>query len=227
MPLLKLALRKTIADIIEPKFHNSSDCLMSQFDHQATIDLLIKISVLQETEYLRENVETDWNLISNKLRATRVALHKVLENIVFMCETDKRFFDIFVEYLGNKNEILKVLKLDYCMAKYVADNQLLNLDNVELNPHDIASDDVDCNNVIELERKKSFEHVVDKISSLPNAEAMLGCVLDIYKNGNIFDSRIAFKVLHSLDVPKEIKESENFRLNQNLTEFGMSTFTCS
>lgn len=216
MPLTKIVVRKTFTDRIDKEIPDRSECLIAKFDNQETLDLLIKISVIQESE------------VKAELESTRNALHDDLKNIMAHCETnDESFAAIFNDYLGNKNETLEVLQQDYCMSKYVADHKILNLNNVELNPSQVETSNLDCNQIVEKHRNESEKELTDKISTLPNGQRILKCVMDAYKNGSIFYSGIALKVLYNLDVPKELKESEKVRLTQKLSEFGLATFTCS
>lgn len=216
MPLTKMVVRKKFTDRIEKEIPNHSECLIKKFDGEETLDLLIKMSVIQEGE------------MKSELDSTRTALHEDLKTIMSHCETnDNRFLIIFNDYLENENKTLEILQQDYCMSKYVAENKILDLTNVELNPNQVDSTNLDCNRIIEKFRIDSEKELTDKISSLANGEKISKCVLDAYKNGEIFDSGVALKVLYNLDVPKETKESEKVRLTQKISEFGLATFLCS
>lgn len=216
MPLTKMIVRKTFTDRIEKEIPSHSDCLIKKFDGQETLDLLMKISVIQESD------------MKTELVPTRNALQADLKNITSHCETNgESFFAIFNDYLGNKNETLEVLQQDYCLSKYVADKGILDLSNVELNPSRVDIKNLDCNQIVEKQRKDAEKELTDKISSLPNGHRILVCVMDAYKNGDIFNSGVALKVLYNLDVPKEMKDSEKVRLTQKLSEFGLATFTCT
>lgn len=217
MPLTKMVVRKTFTDRIEKEIPDHSECLISKFDGQETLDLLIKISVIQSSsdEYA-------------ELELTRNALHEDLKNIMSHCESnDETFVIIFNDYLGNKNGTLEVLQQDYCMSKYVADNKFLNLNNIDLNPSRVDITDLDCNQIVEKQRLDAEKELTDKIATIPNGQRISKCVVDAYKNGEIFDAGIALKVLYTLDVPKELKESEKVRWTQKLSDFGFATFTCT
>lgn len=228
MLLSKHALRKSFVDRIEKEVLHRSNCLKSQFNHHDTLDLLIKIHVLQSSKSLDENGVITWSWIGVELDATKIALQQDLENISLYCETDgKSFMMIFDKYLANKNETLAYLQLEYCMAMYAASNKLFDLNKVELNPHHIDTADLNCNIIIEKERNKSDKDLTESIFSLSNGGKIFDCVKDAYRKSKMFDVHIAYQVLFTLDVPKEIKELETVRLNQTLTEFGKSIFTCS
>ncbi|XP_037033988.1 uncharacterized protein LOC119072795 [Bradysia coprophila] len=216
MPLTKMVLRKTFTDRIDSEIPNHSDCLKARFDSQDTLDLVIKISVIREVD------------IKTELDPVRQALHEDLKGIMSHCDTnDESFLAIFNDYLGNKNETLAVLQEDYCVSKYVADNKILDLTDVELNPSQIDIENLNCNQMVEKLRNDSEKELSDKISTLPHGQKILVCVMDAYKINKIFDTGIALKVLYNLDVPKDIKEAEKVRLTQILSGFGLATFNCS
>lgn len=216
MPLTKIISRKSFLEQIDKIIPDHSECLMAKFDSQETLDLLMKISVIQERDDKPE------------LESTRNSLRNDLQAAMTHCETnDTTFFAIFNDYLGNKNETLEVLQQDYCLAKYVAENKFVDLNNVDLNPYRIDIRNLDCNRTVDRLRNDAEKELTDKISSLPNGQRILRCVMGAYEKGNIFDSGIALKVLYNLDLPQDMKESEKIRLTQKLSEFGLATFTCT
>lgn len=216
MPLTKMVVRKSILEQTAKDIPSHSDCLMAKFDSLQTVDLLIKTNVVHDSADKTE------------LQSTRNALRDDLKTIMSHCETnDAKFAAIFDSYLGIKNETLAVLQQDYCLAKHVADNKIFDLKTVDLNPHQIDTGNLDCNQMVDQLRNDAEKELADKISTLPKGQRILRCVVDAYQNGKVFDSGIALKVLYSLDVPTELQESEKVRLTQKLSEFGLATFTCS
>lgn len=217
IPLTKMVARKSIMDKIEKDIPSHSECLMAKFDSQETLDLLIKISVVHDGDDKTE------------LQSARNALRDDLKTVMSHCETnDARFSTIFDSYLGIKNETLEVLQQDYCLAKYVADNKIVDLKNIDLNPHQIdTGSSLNCNQIVDRLRNDAEKELADKISTLPKGQRILGCVMNAFQNGKVFDSGVALKVLYNLDVPTELKESEKVKLSQKLSEFGLATFTCS
>lgn len=215
MPLTKIVLRKTFTERIEKDLPDYADCLILNFDDQQTLDLVIKISVILET-----NAKTG-------LESTRQALRDDLKKIMAQCETnDERFISTFNDYLENKNVTLEEVQQVYCMSKYVADNKVLDLTNVELNPGQIETSNLDCNRMIERFRNESERELHDKILSMRQGQKILDCVMEAYKSGGIFDAGIALKVLYSLDVPKDVNDSERAKLTEKLSGFALTTYTC-
>lgn len=221
MPLTLQIIRETLVDEIKEKVPNDSECLIKELDNQETVDQVIKISVIHESRSLSENE------VTTQLEAARNQLKRDLENIAIQCNTvDERFTQIFNEYLGIKNETLEVLQYEYCIAKYIADNSFLPLDNVELNPHHIDISKVNCNNIIDKDRKESIEKLRNKIISNSIDEHSSECVLNAYKRDNIFEWGLALKVLSIVELPKETMESGKLRVTQNIGSFGGTTTAC-
>lgn len=221
IPITLQTLREVVTDEIKEKTPGESECLINEFDDQETLDEVMKITVIHESKLLSENeIKTQLTTIRNQLKND-------LGNIALQCHTDdKNFISIFNEYLGIKNETLEVFQFEYCISKYVADNSILAMDNVELNPHDIDIKNTNCDNILEKERNKEENEIRDKLTQTPNAGQILECVMEAYKSEKIFDYGVALKVLYVLDFPRETKDSEKARVAQKVASFAVTTFTC-
>jgi hypothetical protein len=214
-------LRQQFVDKIKENIPNQSQCLLDGFDEKEILDDVFKVSVISESKTLGENN------IKTQLEAARSDLKEQLEKIEVQCNTvDKTFTNTFNEILGIKNETLAVSQYEYCISKYTADNGILPLKNVELNPRHIDVENLDCDAIIDKDRRKTIKEIREKMTATPNGNMYIDCILNAYNNKNIYDSSLALKVLYILELPKETKESEKNRATQKISEFSVATFTC-
>lgn len=221
IPITLQTVREIIVDQVKEKTSGDSECLITEFDNQDTLDDVLKISLIQESKILSENEK------KNQLATSRDELKQDLRKIAIQCHTDDTaFISVFNEYLGIKNETLEVFQFEYCISKYVADNSLLAMDNIDLNPHNIDTKNINCDNLIERERNKVANDMREKLASTPNPEQIFECVMVAFNNDKIFDYGLAMRVLYILDFPRETKESEKTRITQKIASFALSTFTC-
>jgi len=215
-------LRKAIVDKIKETLPVELECLTNEFDNRETLDQLVKISIISESKMLSENGK------KTQLEICRSQLKLDVEKIAIQCNANVRIFkNIFNEALGIKNETLAVLQYEYCITKYVADNSLLPLNNVDLNPKNINTENVDCNDIIDKERAKTVQEIRDKLVATQNGDSIFECVSNAYNKDRIFDWSLAIKVLHIVDLPKETDEYEKERIVKKLVNFAGSTFSCA
>lgn len=156
---------------------------------------------------------------------TRYELKEDLVKVALKCDADvEKFIDIFSDFLGIKNVTLSALEHNYCFAKYAADNELLPLENIELNPNRISTINIDCGGIIKEERERFEKELVKTINASPSE---IKCISEEYRNKNIFDAQISSLVLTYLDFPKEIKEAATAKLKDKLTQIFWIGFLCA
>lgn len=179
--------------------------------------MLVKISIIENSYNLSDSER------KTQLDETRNELKQNLEQIATQCHTDdKNFISIFNVHLGIKNETLEVLRYEYCTAKYIADNKFLEMGNVEINPHHIDTESVNCDNVIDMDRSKEENGLSDK---LPAQEKE--CIMNAYKNDKIYELIIALKVANNLEFSRESRNLEINRISQKMTVFAFTPLLCS
>ncbi len=129
-------LSATIESRITSGFPSEAECLNKEFKNQDVADVIVKMEVIKKSELNEHEKQT-------RSDDAKTELKNDLGNVATTCGTDpNKFIESFNPYLGIKsplNVTLPSLEHNYCFAKYVADNQLLPLDNIELNPYGIAT----------------------------------------------------------------------------------------
>lgn len=138
----------------------------------------------------------------------------------------ENFVKLFHDNLGIRNESCEVVEYEYCLAKYAVDNKVLELDGVEMNPQHIDSESVDCENIIEVDKRKSEKDLVDKASSTVTGERAISCLVNKYRDSNIYDWNVALKVVNKLDFSRGSRQVQAYRSTKKIAEFALSIFTC-
>jgi len=219
LPIVLGVMKTLIDDQIKEKLPNDEDCLIKEFSNKEALDQMLKIGVIKNSNSLGESE------IKSQLDETRKDFKDDLEEIAVQCEVaGDKFESIFNDVLGIKNETLAALESYYCLTKYAADNKVLPLDNVELNPDNIKTEDVDCSAIIARERRIEERDIRNKLQS--KSPAVISCVMNAYKSDKLFDWGVAAKILDKVDLPKETKKLGRDQLVEKLSSFGMSTLFC-
>ncbi len=221
IPLTLQILKSTAKDEITNEFPHEADCLTDEFDQRETFDYLIKMDLIKISSLLSASVRRI------RLEQTKEQLNDELKGIANQCLVDdEKFVRFFNENFGPRDETLELYQREYCLAKYVVDNRLLELTNVNLNPHYIDLDRINCDSIIDVERSKTENELSDKLSATEAGRGSMDCVMNAFKSADAFGYKIAFIVLNNVNVTSEVKEVERIKITKKLDEFAFSTSLC-
>jgi len=194
-----------IEDNIKEAIPNDADCLIREFKNQESLDYVVKLSVIEDSNLSETDINTQTN-------ATRNQLKHDLKKTALQCETDEqKFITIFNDFLGIKNETLAALHHNYCFAKYAADKELLPLEDIELNPNGIITTHIDCNSIIKKERRKHERNAREK--SKERRPKSSNCIMEAYRRKNVFDAYIKLQVIEYVEFPKKNQRRGNEKSN--------------
>lgn len=198
--------------------NNNTECLIREFKNKETLDLLVKLDVIGDSKLSESKIKTETNVTRNELRQD-------LSKIALQCETDAdSFLSIFNSYFGIKNVTLAAMEHNYCFANYAADNELLPLKNVDLNPNGIVTTHINCNAIIRKERRQEESRVRERTKE--KKRKIKTCVMDAYRNNNIFDYYIMSQVLEYLEFSKEVKDEQTNQIGEKIAEYSLTLFMC-
>lgn len=206
------------SDLVEEAFPTATDCLTMGFRDKEVIDYIMKIQVLGVSEALDSR--------EIRLETTRSKFKQELESIASNCQIDQKdFVKLFNRNLGIKNDTLEMVQYEYCLAKYIVDNNVLELDNVEMNPQHITPDSVDCDSIIDADKRKIEEGLNGKGSEKLSQRSM-SCIVDSYRSMKMYDWSAVAKVLQLFEVPREQMEVGFNRIVIKNLEFASSLAIC-
>lgn len=212
-------LKSVFTTLIESSFQNGADCLKREFENNEITDLIMKLNLIEESQLGESEQKIQINQTRNELRQD-------LTKIAVQCETnEKKFVEIFNEQLGIKNETLSALEHNYCFAKYAAENELLPLKGVNLNPNDILTTYIDCEAIIRKERRKQ-EHDVRQAAK-QNMGDSVNCAMNLYNEQNLFNTGIVSRVLEYVELPKETKDDETDKAAKKVVDFATALIMCA
>lgn len=199
---------------------NNATCLIDEFDKQQAVDILLKISMIEDSETEETNKKA-------QMEVARKELLQPLIRISEKCNADLlRFLQIFHSYFGLKDVTPSTLQRNYCFAKFAHKNNLLPLDGIDLNPFNITTSTLNCDDIVESEReheeklllKKAIRNVGPKIAR---------CVLDFYIKEGYFNAYIIGSVTEYLDLPKDVDDIAQEKLGLVLFNFTTLSYMCA
>lgn len=215
VPFYMQTLKTIFNDRIANKFPlNVTECLTSEFDNVETLDHIMKADIIE------------WSSLFNS--SERITQLKELNDqgneanikISVKCKVGEIYTNIF-------NKSLEDFQHDYCMTKYVVDNQLVELENVDMNPHSIDLGIFNCTNIINAERGKTEGEFSDRISVTETHQKSLDCAMNEFRSVKMFDWKVALTVLNNLNKPKELEDELYSRVIRKIENFlSLSTSAC-
>ncbi len=221
MPFILESSGSHTDNIIKTEIPNAADCLKEQFKNQDAVDFIIKIELLDASRMLSESER------KTQLEATRYDFIEELLKMARHCDTNENdFIKLFHEKLGIKNNTSVMVEYEYCLAKYAADNEALEMGDVEINPHKIDPDSVDCKHIIDVDRRENEMRLTNKITTTDSLQRSSSCIMKAYRSNKVYDMSVASKVLSKLDFFRETKTIETNKIMEKSSEFAMLISNC-
>lgn len=210
--------RASVEQKIKEHFPNEGNCLIKEFGKEGTLDLIVKLSVIDgSTLSVSEKVS-----LSNE---TRNKLRQDLIYIALECGTnEKNFIGSFGSDLNVENITLS--QFYYCLAKYVADSNRLPLKNVELNPDGIETANINCTAVVDKERREMEVHYHRKVEAT-TIVAAFNCVMETFKNYDVVHIAISSRVLNYAQLSMESKDEESRKIMKKLADIRTASSACT
>lgn len=217
--VLKFA-RSELKDLIAKNIPNAAECLTSKINYREAVDYVVKIMVLQNSESLSDTEK------QTQVEATRSQIKEEFERILSDCNTDDKTFIEFFSILGNRNYSLKEIQYEYCLAKYVVDNKVLEFD-VEMNPQHIDPASVDCEKIIEADKQEDEKAFNDLNSpKVKEQGGSMDCGVNTYRNMRVYDWFAGLQVVRDIDISEDVKRMEANRMFAKIREFVLTRSIC-
>lgn len=212
-------VREDMKEFVAKQMPNNSDCLPDELiDRNRTMDLILTISAIQEAEFFSES-EKNFRLINfrNEMRTD-------LKEIAVKCKAPEDEFVSLFRKVFESNETLIALESTYCLAKYVTEKGILDLADVNLNPHNIRIENLNCTVVMADEIRKDEKRVRDHITL--RDEGAVACLMNVYKEKKIFELDFASLVLRDLEMPVEVKKLQRIEYQAKRAHLSESFIDC-
>ncbi|CRK92413.1 CLUMA_CG005972, isoform A [Clunio marinus] len=197
-----------------------SDCVSAQLKKGGLLDYLIKEEVIESSTDL-SNQE-----VMKKLAETRETIKGILDNAAVFCNSDATYAGLFDKYLGLKNESLSALQSHYCMAKYVIDEEIIDVGNVNINPSNIDTAAANCDTVISNAKAEVEAQLRDKYKEQNLSQSKINCIMRSFRRNKMFENSIALGALENLEISLETKRENKERVENKMESFVTGVFGC-
>lgn len=156
---------------------------------------------------LRDVILTDHSLseevLSQKFAEVEESLKKNLASAAEKCDSDPTYAGLFDGFLKIKNETLPALIESYCVTKFVNENNFINVTNLEENPKNIDTVNIDCEAIIETKRTAEEAYVRDSLKDEPKNK--VECTVMKHRSEKVFENFLALKVINLIEITAEEK----------------------
>lgn len=208
---VKTHLQKYIPDDV--------DCLIGELEYEETSDLLLKLEVIQASNLSESQKRTQKD-------ETKSEIKQNLDEAALHCGTEEiKLAGSLNDFIGIKITTLSASEHMYCYGIFADVHNLLPLEGVNLNPNGIDIGHVNCCAIIAEQSKETEKDLLRKIYE--TSPKSVSCVLQAYKNGNLFNVRIGLLVLNYFEFSKETKVSEQSKFYDELGDFALKIVICA
>lgn len=143
------------------------------------------------------------------------ATREVFKSAAEACDSDPTYAGIFDFYLGIKNQSLAVLQEKYCYAKLcVKDRRLIKPYDIDVNPHKINVDGVNCDTIVDTYKSKKLKVINDELKKTSPTASDNPCV-KAFTNSRT-ELGLAFDILEYLGVSFDANRTNRKSLMKQL-----------
>jgi hypothetical protein len=191
-----------------PKY---SSCIYDKLTgSDSFVNSIIKAAALEYSGSVKE---------SGKLNSTVDTMLDYIKSSVVACKSENDFGDEFDSIFEAQKMAVKNItdhQEEHCIKKYLIKNNLIDFNryNIELNPHNINTTGLNCEDMI----KKSNEDIYEQLGFVYLETSNLGnfakveCALEKFREADYFDLMMKITTLTVTDITPEqrFNERENF-----------------
>jgi hypothetical protein len=196
-----------------------ADCVMKNFKEEGVIDDMILRDVVLTSNRLSDEKREE------KFKAAQDKLKKKFEDAAKKCESDPSYAGLFDEILQIKNESLAVLTENYCTTTFVNESGLINLEDVDANPNNIGTTNINCDEII-LNLRQQHEADVRKELKSENLGSKIDCIIQKQKDTKVFELVTALKVNNRVDNSLQHKKENVETLTNKIRNYGSAVVSC-
>jgi hypothetical protein len=202
---------KTFQDKMLSEPSIKTDCVMNEIKNVGFFDNIVLRDLITVTVSLFEEVQT------RKLNDVEESLKRTFEDAAKKCDSNPTYAGLFNEILRIKNESIAVLTENYCLAKFVKDNKMLDVNNFETNPNNIDTENIDCDNIFAA-KITAYENSVRedfKKDGIVDVR-ILDCAIGKYRAAKVLENAVASDVLEQIDISIEDKRRNKQKILESL-----------
>ncbi|XP_070500367.1 uncharacterized protein [Chironomus tepperi] len=199
------------SELVQETMVNIKKRLEINNKEQCVEDTLSKNNILDVTfvavvyEVLQESSDKKYE---KEVNDANEKLENVIEDSVTYCLFEDDFGDIFDGLFTDDKKKEEDTETDYCARKHVLDNQLLDTSvyTLKLNPNNISTDSIDCDEKIKLLIKDIEDDLVDGTKKEPVKE--YECRLNAFRRDKVSDRMMATYFFGEINMTDEQKQAE-------------------
>lgn len=195
-------------------------CVFDKLKNSQFIDLELKHEIYSYTKHLTKNVKV------RRIYEVMLSQRKLLLDAAKMCKSDRSYGGIFDEVLGIDSSPT-LYQEHFCLIKYVVDNRFIGfIPSVHLNLKSININNFDCRSIIETKKRENEQKLLKAFQKNNYSRDAIDCILEKYKNENIFGWNLAKVMLTKLDIILKVRLAEDMKISNVLMQFNRKSTNC-
>ena len=106
------------------------------------------------------------------------------------------------------------------------DKDLINIENIDVNPDNIDTSNVDCNTIFENRKTDIVRELRIKYNELGMFNNQINCIINLLTNSDFFDTSIALETLEKIDIEPSVRAKNKEKLSRSIQAGIRGIFTC-
>jgi len=196
-----------------------AECIYDFLKESDFIDVQMKREIYADAKHLSRNNKR------KKILELRSQQRDILTKAAAKCRSDPTYAGLFDEILGiNSSQV--VFQHDWCLSKYVMENEFVNLNGVNLNPMRLDTTSIDCSSVIVSRKEENERQLIRAFQTIGFSPDAIGCILEKYRLEQIFGKNMAKDVIVRSNMRDDVKKSEDWKISKSLSDFSKVSLNC-
>jgi hypothetical protein len=207
---------RVLKELSEP----TGQCVLNGLKSNTFFDDLVRKHVLHaSTDMNEEEHQKKFDDLKTKMKAT-------YEQAASECDHTPNYDGFFGHLLNVHGDSLKSLTERHCTFTYVNNTKLINLHDIDSNPKQIDTSDIDCNGVIQSLKSKREKELKEEMVANSVSQDAIDCIIREDKAANIFDVALSMIVNDRAPLCVIHKKSNIRTLIDKLSAFAVSSAAC-
>lgn len=206
----------------------NADCLIQKSKEFHIAEISMKKLVYENTERMTKRKR------KKAIKSIDYAIEKKMETAVKLCTSSEVFGELFDTLFDgsndNETDSTESTGEDYCLRKYIVDNNFINTTvyQVNLNPDNIDVSKLNCDEVVKQLREEHEEEINEefKLEFKRPSKRVRRCLTKTFRTHNYFESTIRVFMLGEMNISDEQKTAERNSFIESMQNFYADILKC-
>lgn len=198
-------------------------CIMQEFGRARLIETLLKENVVDIAAHITEEEQ------KIKIQAVKHEVSEILGSTAKKCHSNSSYGEAFDDFIGHNSTSIgkpSTQEVSYCLTKFVIDHNFTDLENVNVNPENISTTNINCDTILAEQITRTRNEAEESFKKENVTSRALNCSMEIFDSRKIYEMAWIDEVLEMIDIPEEDKFRNQLAHLEKIVTFHQSRGQC-